>query len=302
MTTKSKPAIKDISELCEWKRNPRKISDKALAGLTVSISEYGRVYLIKNLLNGKGYVGQTIQSLKARWKGHKDEAHGKRLKTAIYSAMRKYGIDSFSIVELEICSSIDEMNEREKYWIEYLHTLAPNGYNLHTGGLNHITSEETRLKQSISAKLKPPITDETRQRLSLANKIRYQNPDEIEKIRRRSFGRFHSKETIEKCSIIARKRFESPVERAKISVALKGKKKSVTHRKKISDRKIELVRTGRHNLAKLDAKKVLQIRQFLSDAELSSREIAALYGVDKNQILAIRDGRAWRWVGTETQV
>ena len=44
--------------------------------------------------------------------------------------MRKYGIEHFSVVELE---QTNDPEEREKYWIEKLRTFK-NGYNATTGG------------------------------------------------------------------------------------------------------------------------------------------------------------------------
>lgn len=46
--------------------------------------------------------------------------------------MNKYGIENFIIEEIEECS-IDILNEREKYWIEYYHSFK-TGYNATTGG------------------------------------------------------------------------------------------------------------------------------------------------------------------------
>lgn len=46
--------------------------------------------------------------------------------------MRKYGIENFSIEELEKCSA-DVVNDREIYWINYYDTYH-NGYNATLGG------------------------------------------------------------------------------------------------------------------------------------------------------------------------
>ena len=47
-------------------------------------------------------------------------------------AMRKHGRDNFSFQIIEECSE-DNLAEREKYWIEQLHTYE-NGYNETRGG------------------------------------------------------------------------------------------------------------------------------------------------------------------------
>lgn len=103
------------------------------------------VYKIKNKIDGKVYIGQTIQTLKMRWYNHcRRESLCRYLKHAI----EKYGKENFEISILAHCSSLEEMNHREKYYISLFETMVPNGYNLTSGGKNKVVSEETKLKQS----------------------------------------------------------------------------------------------------------------------------------------------------------
>lgn len=91
------------------------------------------IYKITNILNGKSYIGKTMQTIEARWKKHCNDFHLPRCnKRPLYNAMTKYGIDAFKIETLEECSDI-EVNEREKYWIQYYDTFT-NGYNATLGG------------------------------------------------------------------------------------------------------------------------------------------------------------------------
>jgi group I intron endonuclease len=59
----------------------------------------GIIYLIRNRINGKGYVGQTIQTMRKRWSLHKSEAK-RGTDFAICRAIRKHGVANFSIEEL----------------------------------------------------------------------------------------------------------------------------------------------------------------------------------------------------------
>ena len=89
----------------------------------------GYIYAIKNKVNDKVYVGQTINSLQDRWYAHKSKAnHSSQM--VIHHAMRKHGIENFYIELLEEC---DNLSERERFWIEHLDTYN-NGYNLSYGG------------------------------------------------------------------------------------------------------------------------------------------------------------------------
>lgn len=103
------------------------------------------VYKITNKINGKFYIGQTTQNLVIRWKKH---IHGKTKCTAISNAIQKYGKENFEIKVLAQCNSIEEMNHRESYYIKLFNTLAPNGYNLRSGGNNSLHSESTKIKLS----------------------------------------------------------------------------------------------------------------------------------------------------------
>lgn len=90
----------------------------------------GVIYCLENKINGKKYIGQTIQAGQARWRKHKSDSFDKD--THLYCAMRKYGIDNFyySILE-EIDNEL--LNERERYWIAHFDTYH-NGYNETLGG------------------------------------------------------------------------------------------------------------------------------------------------------------------------
>jgi len=116
----------------------------------------GCVYLITNLINGKRYVGQTVHTAKHRFKFH----CSKKINSAIHNAIKKYGKTNFKVEELVSCFSIDGMNELEEMFIKDLNTLYPNGYNLISGGLNHIRSEE--LRRQHSQRLKGKIYDSRR--------------------------------------------------------------------------------------------------------------------------------------------
>lgn len=88
------------------------------------------VYLITNTVNGKRYVGQTALTLEERWGLHKY----RKSCPAMVAAVRKYGSHNFTIEALFDSLTEEQANEFEKEYIERYNTLAPNGYNLTTGG------------------------------------------------------------------------------------------------------------------------------------------------------------------------
>lgn len=97
------------------------------------MTKYGRIYIIRNKINDKVYIGQTKVSLKLRFQNHLSAARrGKDY--VIGKAIRKYGEDKFYIELLEECT-IEELNNREKYWITFFNSTDNKfGYNISTGG------------------------------------------------------------------------------------------------------------------------------------------------------------------------
>jgi group I intron endonuclease len=91
------------------------------------------IYTIRNKVNGKMYVGQSIDYIK-RKRQHKAryKIDSYKDRTKLYRAMNKYGFGNFEFTFIEGCSK-DKLNEREKYWVEKYGTFC-NGYNATPGG------------------------------------------------------------------------------------------------------------------------------------------------------------------------
>ena len=97
------------------------------------MTKYGRIYIIRNTVNDKVYIGQTHVSIKLRFQNHLSAAR-RGLDYVIGKAIRKYGEDKFYVELLEECL-IEELNEREKYWIKFFKATDNRfGYNMSIGG------------------------------------------------------------------------------------------------------------------------------------------------------------------------
>ena len=95
---------------------------------------FSNIYIITNKINNKKYVGQTINP-KKRWSAHKYEGiHYNYTNIALYNAMKKYGVENFEFKVIESNIDINEINDRETFWIKKINTYKPNGYNLTFGG------------------------------------------------------------------------------------------------------------------------------------------------------------------------
>ena len=87
------------------------------------------IYKITKISNGKSYIGQS-NDIERRFKEHQQKGVSSRIPLDI--AIQKYGISAFTYEILEECS-LDKLNERETYWINYYDTIN-NGYNCSLGG------------------------------------------------------------------------------------------------------------------------------------------------------------------------
>lgn len=94
------------------------------------------VYLIRNNINGKLYVGITTRKLKKRMKEHRDVSLRSPSDTSIllYSALKKYGSENFSVSVLEKCKSRKDLELSEEKWIKLMNSLSNEfGYNILKG-------------------------------------------------------------------------------------------------------------------------------------------------------------------------
>jgi len=201
----------------------------------------GCIYLVRNKVNGKGYVGQTVGNLPKRRREHLCEA-GRGSKCPIHAAIRKYGKESFSWKTIMECDDEDDLNESEIVSIKALRTLAPDGYNLEEGGNNARTSEETKQKMR-EAKLgwKPTVKSKEKNRQAhLGRKLSEEHKRKIsealkgsQKHKESCQGRKLSEEHKRKISEGHKKSTLSRENIRRVSESNRGRKRSLKTRKKM---------------------------------------------------------------------
>lgn len=113
---------------------------------------YGCIYKITNKIDGKIYIGQTLN--KDPWKRIKKHLIIRKIRPSYISkAINHHGKENFTF-EI-ICSAFDQsgLNDLEQHFISYYNSLAPNGYNFASGGkaMGHL-HEETKKKIGNKAK------------------------------------------------------------------------------------------------------------------------------------------------------
>jgi group I intron endonuclease len=107
------------------------------------------IYSITNIINGKKYIGQSVD-VKSRIRNHKwAHRHNCHDNDHLQKSFNKYGEDSFSFNIICECEET-QLDALERFYIALYNCINPSyGYNSETGGnLNKHLSEESRLKMS----------------------------------------------------------------------------------------------------------------------------------------------------------
>jgi group I intron endonuclease len=93
------------------------------------------IYKITNTVNGKIYIGQVYnKSIQARFERHIKEAKPNH-PMLIDRAIHKYGSCNFIVEQIDEAKTLEELNQKECYWITYYNsTNRQLGYNLTAGG------------------------------------------------------------------------------------------------------------------------------------------------------------------------
>lgn len=171
----------------------------------------GSIYVIRNLLNGKCYVGQTV-NIRHRFAYYRSSLRVKECRRPIERAVVKYGWDSFEKLLFHgIPFSL--LDNVESELIERLSSIAPYGYNLDSGGNaqkkqhpdsirkrsvamsgdrhplfgTHLTDEQKKHLSDVW--MGRTISSEVRAKISLANRGKVRTPEMIEAMRARMVGK-----------------------------------------------------------------------------------------------------------------
>jgi group I intron endonuclease len=98
------------------------------------------LYRIINKINGKIYIGQTVEPDK-RWYQHRRDAANPTM--VIHHAINKYGADNFEFEVIAGCKTWDDANDTETLLVsQYNSLVSEQGYNVSLGGYNAPKSEE----------------------------------------------------------------------------------------------------------------------------------------------------------------
>lgn len=156
------------------------------------------IYMIRNRINGKFYIGKTTYDSPAeRWQCHIRQGIRGQRRTHLYNAIRKHGVENFELVILcPNAATVGHLNMLEEYWIERLGANnSRHGYNLTKGGeggnggpgsgmfgkhhsretCRRISEAKTGHRHSLETrrKIRKGMTEEVRRKISRAMKSRH---------------------------------------------------------------------------------------------------------------------------------
>ena len=128
-----------------------------------NLEVYGIIYKIINIINGKVYIGQTINNkgfngryaytgidIEKVYKYHKYRKENNiRYNDYLLKSIEKYGFSSFEVFNIyDIAFSQKELDIKEDLWINYYDCII-NGYNWKQGGVGGRQSDEVIRRTSI---------------------------------------------------------------------------------------------------------------------------------------------------------
>ena len=208
--------------------------------------------------SGKVYIGMTCLKPLQRWK---KDGSGYKRNTHFWGAIQKYGWGNF---KHEILAENLTQADAEKLEIEQIEknksTDKNFGYNIVSGGCVNFPTEETKLKISKANKGRK-WTEEQKQRIAGRDKGRFVCDEWRAKMSIAQTGRKHPEEVKIKISEANKGRIFTEEHRRNISKACVGRKMSEETKKKISDTLLKLGRTmpeeHKEKLRKIQSKPVI---------------------------------------------
>ena len=112
------------------------------------------IYKVTNKINGKIYIGQTMQKPKRRWLDHILKSKKPGRKTRFHSTLKKYGEEGFTWEIIAEANTQEELDKLEIKFIKELKAYDPYGYNLKEGGDGGRHSEKSKKAMSDAGKPK----------------------------------------------------------------------------------------------------------------------------------------------------
>lgn len=135
----------------------------------MSDKEVGDIYIIKNFVNNKKYVGKTTFGVQNRFSQHLREAFAENRAEYNYClsrGIRKYGKGAFDVAVLAKDVPVDDLLLVEEHYIDMYNSADPEyGYNMSLGQNDTSNYQEIHDMRSDTEEKWDEITDDEIDRL-----------------------------------------------------------------------------------------------------------------------------------------
>lgn len=270
------------------------------------------IYIIKNDINDKVYVGQALHP-EDRFKSHCKKSSTDCI---VDLAIQKYGKEHFYYEILE--RQVENYNEREKYWISYFNCKTPNGYNISDGGeeppvfygVDHPTAAVKDV--DVLRQIKEDLRNTTLPLSEIGNKygiskrtvlrinqgLHYSELNETYPIRKQpNINGKLTEEQIDEIIQILKFTYRQGADIGKQfgvgEHTIRNINTGVNHRRDYIDYPIRKYKNS--GVPLFTYEQVTEIIELLKTTKISMRQIAEKYNVNVNSIIGINNGSAKRY-------
>jgi len=260
--------------------------------LITSMKIISGIYCIKNIVNNKMYIGSSVNIAK-RFRYHiwklKNNKHHSFL---LQNAWNKYGQNSF-VFEILQETEVDFLIIEEQKWLDEKKVYQPeNGYNIANiaGSPLNLFTEETRKKISLANKGKI-TTEETKRKMSQSHSGKCLSNEHKKAVsngkKGKKFSEEHRKNLSQAQTGLTRNFTQQ--HKQKLSESKKGLKLSHEHRKNIG-----IKSRGRNS--KITEEIVKEIISLYETGNHSTRKLAEIFKISKSNIHSIISGNTWKYL------
>ncbi|MCP1159471.1 GIY-YIG nuclease family protein [Bacillus infantis] len=236
------------------------------------------IYIIKNNLNEKVYIGSS-KEIPTRIRTHiRKLRKNQHQNFHLQNAWNKYGESSFSISTVEIIKDIDNLIEREQYWVDFYNACNDSyGYNLIPPKAGGEVSEEMSLILSERMKGNPwgliKLDEEKvmqiKKILQVFKRVYMEDIAKLYGVTRTSIEKIRDNEMWASVKLPNDFKLPSDIEN-KIKLAISS-----------------------HRLHRLLDYEVKEIKLLLRDTQLYNHEIGEMYKVKQSTISNIKNRNIW---------